>query len=83
MFRFRRLNVQKSPAKNKTEILVILSGSTQFIDAAFKYLLRKSCSPLQYAPKAGILCQGLGAERPPDTRYGDAPAGEHHELRNH
>ena len=55
MFCFRRLNVQKSPAKNKTEILVILSGSIQFIDTAFKYLLRKSCSPLQYAPKAGIL----------------------------
>jgi hypothetical protein len=34
MFCFRRLNVQKSPAKNKTEILVILSGSTQFDDAA-------------------------------------------------
>ena len=83
MFRFRRLNVQKSPAKNETEILVILSGSTQFIDAACKSLLRKSCAPLQYAPKAGILCQGLGAERPPDTRYGDVPAGEHHELRNH
>ena len=73
MFRFYRLNVQKSPAKNKTEILVILSGSTQFVDAACKYLLRKSCSPLQYAPKAGILCQGLGRNVPPTQDMGMSP----------